>query len=359
MSSSQLNYSDMADQLKQSLPELGPVNYQNICGQRNYEMWMRMMKKHKMKMEGGTSVKRSVQIDESGSARMTGIWDKDVYTFKDVMQDIEIPLRFVTACVPINELDLAANRGKAKIRDRAKSLKEASTQSLMNLLEDKPWQMPTGPSDKNAMFGFPYWFPLPLNANQVSLTDDTANGFTGGDPAGFSAGAAGLTVATTAHWNPYADIYADVTFDDYVARFARAMWEIDFDSPKELSDTASGDGMAVYGVYTTKRALEVLSRQQNDQVGFNIGVERGKTTLFGHSFTALKTIARQTYGSRAPTWLVNWAYMDLHYMGGFFMKTTVRDVPDMHLTQGFHTDLVANWMCRNRKRSACLAKVSS
>lgn len=356
MPSTDLMWGDVADQVISTLPDYGPVDYHNIAGLHDYETWRKMMRKHKMEMNGGLNWKRTVQIKHSDSARWRGVYGKDEFKFADVMADLSVDLRVIQGTTPINMLDIAANTGKAQIRPRQKSLLEASAQALMEKIELTAWALPSSSSATDALYGPPHWAPLPTS--QVTLTDDSSSGFTGGDPPGFTGGAANLPVATTAHWNSYADIFASVDMDDFVARFAKAAWEVDFETPTELSSMATGGESVCYTVYSMQRALEVLARQQNDQVGYNVGGERNKMMLFGLPVKALKSIAAQSYASRQPLWLVNWGAMKTIYRSGWFMKTIVKDVSDDCLTKAIHKFMCFNWVCIDRKRLACLAKAA-
>jgi hypothetical protein len=350
-----------------TLRELGELKWTDIVSPLQEHVFLsRILKKEKVGFHAGTSIQFNVQVNPSGAARMTGMMATDVVNIADLMTTAVLPWRHANTNWGVDLREIAMNREPRKIVDIVKERRAGAMISLAELLETQGWTAPTSSTDSTNMFGIPYW-----------IVPNATQGFNGGNPFGFSAGAGGLSSTTYPNWANYTDQYVDPTKLDLIRRWRRAAYFTNFMSPVNTDIPTYNTGNK-YGYYTTYfiiQRVEEACEQQNDNLGNDIASKDGQAVfrrnpivwvpkLDALSGTGMSgTFSNSTYTSAGgyavnPVLGINWGVFRPVFLEGWYMR---EDGPYplkgiQHTVAATQIDLTINLECRDRRRQFCLTQ---
>jgi len=92
--------------------------------------------------------------------------------------------------------------------------------SFYEYLEEVLWSKPDDSADTKTPFGVAYW-----------VVKNATEGFSGGNPSGFTSGAADIDSDTYTRWKNYTAQYTNITKEDLVRKMRRAARQVAFRSP--------------------------------------------------------------------------------------------------------------------------------
>jgi hypothetical protein len=293
---------------------------------------------------------------------MVALGQPDVINIVDTMQTASIPWRHATTSWAVIRQTLKMNREPAKIYDLLKEYRTASMISLAELLETQGWNAPTGSSDALNLFGIPYW-----------LVPNTTQGFNGGNPYGFSAGAGGLSSSTFANWSNYTDSYNAVTKADFVRAWRRAYVFCDFEAPSgvDVPSYDTGRKMGFYSTYYVVGLAEEILEQQNDNLGHDVASKDGQVMFRQVKLTwvpRLETLSSSTafnnttYAAsggypKNPLFGIQWGVMrPIFLKGEYLVEHGPVPSPYNHTVLQTFLDLSVNFECRDRRLNFVLTQ---
>lgn len=304
-----------------------------------------------MQYEGGTEIRWDAMIRDSGGARNIGYFDKEQRVVRDVLTQASAPWRRTVSPYDIDALEIAQNRGdKHKIVSLIGARRAAAFLSLSNRLEVDGWAKPASSTDTITPFGIRYWIVKSVSGTSASSGD---GGFNGGNPSGFTSGAGGISSSDVPTWANWAHQYTNVTDDDLVDKMRLAAHRTNFKSPikgKFRENKRGPDKFKYYMPYLVLRALKTVARQQNEDLGFDLG---GSEPMFYRN--PMIAVSKLDDDSDNPVYMINWSYIYIVMLRGMGLEETkVKPIPGMTETVGANIRIVWNTKCVNRRRLAVL-----
>lgn len=253
---------DLVDLIATTLPDLPEQYFEVMWDNQDYE-FTRIYQTERMEVDGGTSIKRKVMLDETGNARYRRLFDTDEPAIGDVMQTIEVPWTQIGTHYSWDKLEIMRNRNSAKGFIRLLETRRIDgLWSLAKLIENRAWKTPTNAADDLNPYGVPYYINM-LNAD---ATTAGFNGYTIRYQDGTTGTVcAGLDGSTYDNWRNYAAVYTNVN-NDLLKTFRKAFMLTRFKAPLFINDPAQKRNGAkrIYCNADTAVALMDLADKRDD-----------------------------------------------------------------------------------------------
>lgn len=254
--------SDLVDLLATTLPDL-PEQYFEVMWDNNDWEFCRIYQTERMEVDGGTTIKRKVMLDDTGNARYRRAFDVDEPAIGDVMQTIEVPWTQIGTHYSWEKLELLRQKNSAKAFIRLLETRRIDgLWSLAKLIEDRAWKTPNSATDDLNPYGVPYYINM-LNA------DSTTAGFNGYtiryQDGSTGTSCAGLDASTYTEWRNYAATYSKVN-NELLRTFRTAFMSTKFRAPIFVNDPAQKRNAAkrIYTNLTTAVQLAELADMRDD-----------------------------------------------------------------------------------------------
>lgn len=263
--------------------------------------------------EGGPDIKFDIKRSNTGTARNTGLYAADVTNDEDVMTQGTVPWTKQTANWSY-DIDLPEFQSEREVIVRLLAVKEQNAlNDVVELNEQNLWSLPTGTTDKRP-FGVPYWIVK-------DATTTPGGAFNGGNPANFSAGAAGVSSTTYPRWRNWTFGYTNPSTDDLVSKVKKSMWATKFMAPNP--SPTLGYGKADYVIYTTYRVrepLERLAETRNDNLGSDVARYIDSVLIGGVPVKAVPYL--EANDTSDPLYGINWKIFRPFVKSGAYMRRT-------------------------------------
>jgi hypothetical protein len=265
----------------------------------------------------------------------------------------EMPIRHGIETNGIDQWEIAANSGEAKLVDEVELGMQMMYQRTCDKLELNSWSVPAA-GDTQLEFGIPGYVTCPSNASGGFK-------FQGGVPAGYSLVANIDPVTANPRYRNYANLYTDYTHQDFSVKVSEMFRAIDFHAiPKGKSMEGGGiDALRAYCGDDSLTDYELLLNTQNDQLGRD-GVPMFRKGLLAgmqiHAVPQLNSDGTGTPASNSQPWyFINHRLLFPVFTPGFRFKETTGKVP-MSYQDFWAVRWSYNWVCYSRRRQGVLAK---
>jgi len=309
-----------------------------------------------VKFHSGTSIVRKVQVTESGAAHFTRPYATETPSVGDVMEDIDLPWRLATTNYSIARSEMLRNRKKARLIELVKSRRIDALMDMANLLQENIWLSPPTTADEEYPHGVDYWMP--------HILYNATAGFVGGIPtdrAGTSfSDCGGISPTTHSRWKSYADAWTNsggAVVDADLKKMRTMYRKLGFQSPTIVDDLKGfAKNFKIYSNDTTIGNLEDLARQQNDQLGADVGKFAEATSFKRIPIQYVDVLDDDIRGddsstSAYPLYYINHAYWEVYCMeDDYFRESDPMNTRDQHRVYTTFTDLQFNTLCTNRQR---------
>ena len=321
---------------------------------QSYYALPNILQKEKISFKGGTSIKVNAVMSDNGSARNTGLYETVNRNKTDSVVAGEIPWRHTHAYMMMDEREMDMNTGDPalEILEMWKIERARMFQSMAGRFESDFWAKPVSSTDTRQPFGLEYW-------NVYNAT----TGFTGGNPAGFTSGAAGLDTSTYTRWKNYSANYSVISQDDLIDKVLKAIYCCSFQSPVDLPGSFQETRFGFYTVYSVKRGIEKIMQFSNDSLAdFS---QYNNTTLIKslpvHAVPQLDVKDAATAGTytgspSAPFYGIDWNSFSPVFLSGWWLKEKPpafdTNQPTVILVDCFST---YNYRCTNRRNQFVMA----
>ncbi len=315
---------------------------------QKYPAMKQLFKAKGRREKGGEQLSFTVMVESNESAQTTSLFAEIDVSQADLFTKGRIPWRHVTNFYAFDEREPEINSRPDDLVDIVKGRRTDCFVDLAKKFETWFWEKPTGSeaSDDAPIYGAKYWIPR--------VNTDTDGAFQGGDPAGFSAGCAGLASATHDQWQNYSVGFSAISEDDFVARLDKAAWSCDFENPVAIP----GETGSQYGFYTTYpnlASLRAVARNRNDNLGFDI--QSRNPTYMGNQIMAVPYLTKND-ASEAPFYGIDWNVFRPTFLRGEWMHEVTSIHPGkQHRTVVTFVDSSLNIECKNRRKLFVLYKV--
>lgn len=304
------------------------------------EMWQA----RKKTFSGGEDWQFDIQMDHNHSAKTVGLFETDSSALTDTMVKGRVEVRHVNAHYVYDLHEPAFQRGGTQIVDLVMTRYVGMMVSLFELLEELLWSKPADSSDNKSPYGIAFW-----------VTKNATEGFNGGNPAGFSAGRAGISTATYPRWANWTAQYQQVTKEDLVRKMRRAHRMSKFRSP--VSHSHPDLGAMKNGIYTNDAViglLEEVCEDQNMDLGNDLDSKGGRVTFKSTPLTYAPKLDDDTSD---PVYMLDWKTLAIGVLAGWENNVTKPYmVPNKHNVRRVDLDASMNMICTDLRRQAVISK---
>lgn len=329
-----------------ALRDLGRLKFQQIAQTiQEYQVLPRILKRDRVIFDSGRAIQRTIMHTTSGAARHAGLYEEDVVNIGDVLAQINIPWRHTYTNWGFEVREPMMDAGAAKIVDLVKVRRTDAMLSLAALLETAFWTKPETDADLETPYGVPYW-----------VVKNVSEGFNGGDPSGFSAGAGGMATGAYPRWKNYTGSYAAVSKADLIVKMRKAHRRIRFRSPVDINDyrNGAGDRYRIYTNDTAIIALENLGEAQNENLGRDLASMDETMTFRKHPIIWVPELDSQTDD---PIYMLDMStYAPVILSGDNLRETGPQQAGNQHNVRVVFVDLTWNMLCLDRRRQCVLYK---
>jgi hypothetical protein len=302
------------------------------------ELWKGRTKK----FSGGDPWTFECQVDHNHSARAVGMYETDGSSVTDTFVQGSVSARHVNAHYIYDQREPSFQKGGVEIVDLVQSRYTAMMVSLFEYLEGVLWGKPASSADTKTPFGIEYW-----------VVKNATAGFKGGDPAGFTDGRAGITIASQARWANYSGTYAVVSSEDLIRKMRKMHRQTGFRSIVSHAEPDLG-GMknGIYVNDTTIGLCEELLEQQNTNLGTDLDSQGGRAQFKSSPLIYAPYLDASTDN---PVYMLDWKWMALGVLEGWENQLTAPYmVPDKHLVRRVDLDATLQMVCTNLRRQGVL-----
>ena len=309
MAGNTIQADSLADLVAGTLRDLGRFKWTDIMtATQDHVAWNRLMQEKKIKFDDGYGIQFNVQYQTSGAARHLGLFEVDDVDVADTMVQGNIPWRHGETKMAIEKREISMNRGKSRIFDLIKTRQADAMTDWAETFEDAFWVKPSSSSDLTQPFGVTYWIVYNATA-----------GFNGGNPSGFTSGAAGLDVATYTRWKNYSVNYTTVSKTDLVRKIRKAATFTRFRSPirTNIQPYDTGTNFGYYTNYNVIGTLEELLEDQNENLGNDVASKDGDVMFRRNPVVWVPNLEDRTGD---PVFGINWGVFKPVFLRGEFMR---------------------------------------
>lgn len=334
-----LRHDDIDDFVELTLNKFDKKRWTDISLEHQEYVSSTLIDEKKVQERGGPQVEFKVKTKNTGNARNTGLFAQDTTKREDVMVAGQVPWAQQTSnfSYDIYE-DLFQSSPETIIRE-LKVLEHDALSDMAELNEENLWSAPTGTSDKRPM-GIPFW---------VQKDATSSAGFNGGNPSGFSGGAAGIDSTTYPRWKNYTFGYTNVTIDDLVNKLKRALAFTNFMAP--VPHPELGYGKSEYTIFTTYRVqspLERLAESRNDNLGADVARFMNQVVVGGAPIRWVPYL--EANDTSDPLYGINWRVFRPFVKEGCDMKRNPpKTAANQHTVREVHYDNFCQYICKNRR----------
>jgi hypothetical protein len=299
--------------------------------------------------KGGPELEWKLQVRNQNSGRNTGLYNVDVLSKVDLLDDASITWSFQDVNYIVDTREKKWNSGAEKIIDLTKVYEHTLYNDFFELMEPLMWSAPSSSTlDPMPPAGIPFWL-------QSSST--AAFGFNGGDPAGWtSTGAGGVLTSTYANWSNGTYTWAVLSAEDFVEKTCEAMDKCYFEAPDPFPNLVKErPSWGLYTVYAVIRQLRRLTQAQNENLGDDVAKYMNTVTVRGVPLEwvpALDNSDYDSYDSNNPLYGCNFETLGYFFKEGEAMaRQPMQQVGNMHRFKKRFMDNAGNIVCYDRRRN--------
>lgn len=339
-----LSIDQINDLVVSTQEDLGRMKWEDISlDYTDYPAFKRLMRKNKAQYSGGDKITWRVVVKLTGNARWTGLYDKDQTDVQDVLTTAEVPWRHNVTSYGYDVRELKINRGQEyQIVDLVKIRRVDALKSLAELFEFGFWSAPTSSSDKLKPFGVPYWIV------KASAVGD--GGFDGGNPSGFTDGAAGISSSTYSNWSNWSAGYEAISKTDLIRKMREAYVKTNFKPPIDHPSHSQPRSTSRFGLYCNYDVLgtvEELLEEQNDNLGNDVASKDGVAVFRRIPFEYVPYLDDD---DDDPIYGIDWGTFHPVFLRGEYMRESKPMVSaDSHNVYEVFVDNTMNFKCLNRR----------
>lgn len=302
----------------------------------------------KVSVQSGPRQRWELQTANTGTAEWTNLFAQDTTARANIHKKAfqEWALATGNYVYDLREEEFKSDK-KKEIVDHIAMLAHSARTKALQLLDNAGWSSPTSSSQTpRRMSGFPFWI-------QASATE----GFNGGDPSGFTAGAGNVSVADVDNWKNFTGTYGTISDDDFFRLVRKFCRRCVFKAPDPYPNAVPEE--ANWMLFTTEGNVELIERFLNsrndnikDSAGF-FGMAQFKNIKwnwvpgFDNSGSAI-------YDSTDPVYGINFNTFRIQFESGSEMKwgKAHQAQNSGHNTRQVDWDASVNMACLNRRANA-------
>lgn len=302
----------------------------------------RIFQKKRVSEQGGPDIRFKVQKANTGMARLTGLFSTDVTGVEDLTTEGVIPWAADTVNwsydvdEPIFQSDRETIVSDLMIREHS------CYNDIIELREQHLWGAPASSSGNEiAPFGIPFWI-------QKDATTTVDGAFNGGNPSGWTSGAASIDSTVYTKWKNWTFGWTNVTPDDLVRKVKKANYNTRFMAPHPHPELGFGKSdHSIFTTYAVREPLERLAESRNDNLGSDCAKYINDVLIGGVPIEAVHYL--DSNDSSNPLYGVNWKVLRPFILRGRNMRQTKKPAPFQRNVRQVHYDTWYNYACYNRR----------
>jgi len=295
--------------------------------------------------QGGPTVSFRLKTKNTGNARNTGMYAQDVTLVEDVTISASVPWAMQTTNYSYDIYEDLFQSDRETIIRELQIRDHDAMSDMAELNEENLWNEPTDSSDTRPM-GIPFW-----------LQKSTTEGFSGGNPSGFSDGCAGVSSTTYPRWRNWTFTYSSVSPDDLIVHLKKAIAFTTFVAP--VPHPELGFGKSNYTIFTTYRVSEPMERMaesRNDNLRGDLARYLNQVTVGGVPVRWVPYL--ESNDTTDPLYGVNWKSFRPYVKSSANMRRNPpKQAARQHTVREVHIDNWMQYICYNRRLNFCGYKV--
>lgn len=331
------------DFVQMTLPTFKTYKWTDVSMEHQEYVSSKIITEKKVMEEGGTKISFRIKTRNTGNSANTGLYAPDNTRVEDVMITAEVPWTFQTTNFSYDEREDIFQSDRTTIIRELMVRDHDAMSDMAELTEENFWSKPSGTSDTRPM-GIPYWIVK-------DATTTVGGGFNGGDPSGFSAGAAGVSSTTQARWRNWTFGYTSVSADDLVIKLKKAIVFTRFMPP--VPHPQLGFGEADWTIFTTYRVMEPLERlaeSRNDNLKNDVAKYMNDVVVGGVPIKMVFWL--EANDTSDPLYGVNWkVFRPFVKTGENMVRGKPKQAPQQHRVRNVFIDNSMNYICYDRRRT--------
>jgi len=290
---------------------------------------------------GGKDIAFRIKHKNTGNSRNTGMFAQDVTAVEDVTITATVPWAMQTTNFSYDIYEDLFQSDKETIIKELVLREHDALSDMAELNEENLWSAPTGTTDTRPM-GIPFWI-------QKDATTTVGGAFNGGDPAGFTAGAAGVDADTYPRWKNWTFGYTNVATDDLVKKVKKSLAFTKFTPPVPHPELGfSSPSHCIYTTYRVQEPLERLAETRNDNLGSDVAKYINSTVIGGVPVKWVPYL--EANDTSDPLYGINWKYFrPVVKKGANMRRNKPKAAAKQHTVREVHIDNWMNYVCYNRR----------
>lgn len=298
----------------------------------------------------GPLLEHKVQVKSANAARNTSPLSIDKTSIVDLVKSVKIEWSMQTTNMKFGVYDKAFSQGRAAIVDMLKIREHDAITSYYDLQETNLWrpQADISSSDEPRVpYSIPWWI-------QKGTTD--AFGFNGLNPTNYSGGRGGLSSVTYPNSANATANYDEVTDDDLLDKLAECHVKCNFMPAHNFPEIGSGaPDWELFTTYRMIKQLHKLQKNQNDNVGVDLGKYRNMLLFMGAPFKyvpELEMTNKVGYDGSDPIYGINHKVIGCFYQKGRNMvRSATKQSPNQKDGREVHWDNFYNIRCTDLRKT--------
>jgi hypothetical protein len=333
---------DQVDDFVQlTLPVFKTYKWTDISLQHQEYVSSSLIDAKKVVEAGGKDISFRVKTRNTGNARNSGMFAQDITRVEDVMTSGSVPWAMQTTNFSYDIYEDLFQSDRETIIKELVIRDHDAMSDMAELNEENFWSQPTDSSDTRPM-GVPYWIVK-------DATTTPGGDFNGGNPNGFSAGAAGISSTTYPRWRNWTFGYTSVSADDLVVKVKKAITFTNFMAP--VPHPQLGFGKADWTIYTTYRVqepLERLAESRNDNLRNDVARYMNDVMIGGVPVKWVPYL--EANDDDDPLYGINWSKFRPYVKSGANMRRNKpKEAARQHTVREVHIDNWMNYICYDRR----------
>lgn len=300
-----------------------------------------LIDKYKVRERGGKDIAFRLQYRNTGMARNTGMYAQNAMVVEDLMTSGTVPWTMQETGFGYDIYEDVFQSDRETIINELVIRDHSAMNDIAILNEENLWTAPTSSTNRRPM-GIPFWL-------QKDASTTVEGDYNGGNPTGWSGGAAGIDSTTYTNWRNWTFGYTTASTNDLVRKVKKALVFTRFMPPHPHPEL--GYRKADYAVFTTYRVLEPLQRlaeSRNDNLGADLARYMNEILIGGVPIRYVPYLEENDTDD--PLYGVNFRYFTPYVKANASMR---RNPPRISPHQRTVREVwIDNWMqyiCTNRR----------
>ena len=304
-----------------------------------------LAKKRREQATSGRGIRVRYVTDHNHTARHTGLFSEQNFSRDDAIVEGVVRWTWSEATLVFDRREEQLNSGPEEVVDLVQIEQARALTSLIELCEEDIWGVPRSESDNDTPFGVEYW-----------ITKNATPGFNGGNPAGFTAGRAGISSDNYARHKNFTGAYDDFLDQDQTGLIylmeegaMKTNWKA---AAPEPGMGRAGMGKMIGCNFETHIGLKNVAKQNNDSLGYDLS-----TTMPVFRGTPITYVPYFDSKTDNPLYMIDLNHFYAKFLKNWYMnKTMIKQLPNQAHCFGVLMTMGWNIVCDDLRRQAVFHK---